>query len=1039
MLLSAIPTHAPYRMHRARPILIGHLCAALAAVAAAQAPVPRLLLRPTLAGDVVVFVCGGDLWRARVGAVEPARQLTATPWPESDPELSADGKRVAFTGQAHGGRHVYVMSSDGGEPQRLTFGRGGERCLGWTHDRRIAFENGGWGLFPDGASLQLVSASGGPVEVTAVQECGALSFWPGQSRFVFHRFPAGTDGWSGRFGGAVNRLCTYDLVRNQYEELSDGAAPCHYPCVLGEDIYYLSTTDRRAFDLYRWRAGRSERLTAFTDRGIRTLAGDGCRLVFEREGELFLFDPATAQPVPLAVVLPELPAPRRRVVAGEALTELALAPDGRQIAVVARGDVGVCAEGQWRAVARTDGAHEHSVAWSPDGRRLVYASDARGEVHLHVTDLASGQTTASARAVGDLAGLWWSPQGDGVLFSVDRRHLGWLDVASMAVTELVATPLWLRAASISPSGRFVAYVVGQRNDLSALRLFDRETGRDEAIADLEFDDVECAFDPAGDYLYFSSRRSAVLWRGAFENDQTLRDGVRFLAIALHPDVPPPARSRATGTLEVDPRDLRRRTFILPVPAGDHDGLVAGARRLLFRTGGVWHGYLLGAAAATPLPLPGEDLLAFDARGALAVARQGDDFVVQQLDGAAPPLRQRLPSASWEIDLRSEWRAIYQAAWRHHRDHFYDAAMAGVDWSAVGAHYARYLPGLTTRAELNLLLQRSMGELPGSHNGIWASGDLPAPPSGPAAAELGALYSWHGAGVRITKILAGRMDLDRYGTYRSPLDEVGDAVRVGDYLVAIDGRPIDATTSPQELLLGKAEQVVTLEVNATPSRVGARTLQVTTIGSQGRLLYLDFIARTKRYVAEQTGGRVGYVHVFDTNSQGPTDFFREFVAQSDKAALIVDARWNRGGNTQSWIVAALQRRPFNLEVQRYGQPSLDMAAVLGPKVLLVNEHTASGGELLAYEFKKRRAGVVVGMPTAGRTIGVHWVANLIDGGRIATSESHNLDADTRAEIGEGVGVSPDLLVDLRPDAVAAGRDLQVERAVAEVLARLPAPR
>lgn len=188
----------------------------------------------------------------------------------------------------------------------------------------------------------------------------------------------------------------------------------------------------------------------------------------------------------------------------------------------------------------------------------------------------------------------------------------------------------------------------------------------------------------------------------------------------------------------------------------------------------------------------------------------------------------------------------------------------------------------------------------------AQGDLPTPPAGAAAAELGALYSWSpagvdagdGAGVRIAKILAGRMDLDRFGTYRSPLDGLGDAVRVGDYLVAIDGRPIDATTSPQELLAGKAEQVVTLEVNATPSRVGARALQVTTIGSQGGLLYQDFLARTKGYVAEQTGGRVGYVHVFDTNSQGPTDFFREFMAQSDKVALIVDARWNRGGNTQS---------------------------------------------------------------------------------------------------------------------------------------------
>lgn len=259
----------------------------------------------------------------------------------------------------------------------------------------------------------------------------------------------------------------------------------------------------------------------------------------------------------------------------------------------------------------------------------------------------------------------------------------------MTVRELVATPLWLRAASISPSGRFVAYVVGQRDDLSALRLFDRATGRDEAIADPEFDDVECAFDPAGDYLYFSSRRSAVLWRGAFENDQTLRDGVRLLAIALHPDVPPPTRARSAGTSEIEPRGLPRRTFILPVPAGDHDGLVAGARRLLFRTGGVWHAYALGAAAAAPLALPSEDLLAFDARGARAVARQGSELVVQDLDGAAPPLRHPLVSASWEIDLRTEWRAIYQAAWRHHRDHFYDAAMAS---SSTGRRW-----GSTTRA------------------------------------------------------------------------------------------------------------------------------------------------------------------------------------------------------------------------------------------------------------------------------------------------------------------------------------------------------
>jgi tricorn protease len=388
-------------------------------------------------------------------------------------------------------------------------------------------------------------------------------------------------------------------------------------------------------------------------------------------------------------------------------------------------------------------------------------------------------------------------------------------------------------------------------------------------------------------------------------------------------------------------------------------------------------------------------------------------------------------AAW-IDPRAEWRQMFWETWRFERDNFFRADMAGLDWPAVGEHYEGYLPAVNDWSDMNYVLGLLLGELGTSHAYTYDPPPAPGTTPPPSAAMLGADYERDGNAVRFARIYPGTLTQE---SLRGPLGEPGVNIAAGDYLLEIDGRPVDAATPPGSLLLDKAGRVVTLTVNRKPALDGARKVRVRPVASEAELRAWEWAEETRRKVDRLSGGRIGYIYYPDTARNGQISFIRGYWGQSDKDAMILDERWNRGGNPQPMVLPTLARRRQTMVVDRHFKDGAEVRAINGPKALLINGYAGSGGDLTPWMFRDAGMGLLIGTRTLGALVGIRNVAELVNGAGVSAPGYTRFDPRTGDWIAENHGIEPDVEVDARPDLVAAGRDPQLEEAVRLLLDQL----
>jgi len=298
--------------------------------------------------------------------------------------------------------------------------------------------------------------------------------------------------------------------------------------------------------------------------------------------------------------------------------------------------------------------------------------------------------------------------------------------------------------------------------------------------------------------------------------------------------------------------------------------------------------------------------------------------------------------------------------------------------------------------------------------------------------LGADYEAFANHIRFKKIYRG---LSYDPGAKGPLGEPGVDVNEGDYLLEIDGKPVDANVNPDAMLLDKVGRGVTITVNSSASLTGARKVRVFPISTELQLRYTDFVEGNRKKVTELSGGRIGYMHISDTATQGSIDFVRGFYPQIDKDAMIVDERWNGGGFIQPWFVDTLARKVKAYIQPRTGTDVPEEAAIEGPKAMLINGYAGSGGDFFPWMFKQARLGPLIGKRTWGGLVGISGGADLVDGGTVTSPSFSIYDRATNEIIAENHGIDPDIDVDNRPDLVADGQDPQLEAAVKYLLQQL----
>ena len=565
----------------------------------------------------------------------------------------------------------------------------------------------------------------------------------------------------------------------------------------------------------------------------------------------------------------------------------------------------------------------------------------------------------------------------------------------------------------------MAMTAAQANKRTSVVLVDRMTQKSYRVTDPRYIDTSCVFDSQEKFLYFLSRRNGRPNLTQELPDLNLTGGMSLARIDL----------RDLSILS-ERNDFRSKTQWIDVEGKDFESLSSHPEGVV--VSGADGRFVLDRSTKrlNEDPVESQGQLYPSPYGTSRAQLAEGVLKVDAWDEAWKPVTSFKLEDAFTIDLRQEWESMYWSVHRFHRDQFYARDMLGVNWEAIGAHYAKDLPRVQSRDDLTILVARMTGELPGGHNGVTGDPAAALPPARPKAPETGLIVGWDGAGAKVLRVLRGRTDMQMFGSLESGVE---GRVSQGQYVRSVNGQAVTETVGFDELTVGiKPTDQVWLEVSET-AKGPKQKVEVRFLNNY--LGYSDFLDRTVERVAELSGGRIGYAHIFDTFSQGGGTFSDGFYSQWHLDGFLLDARWNRGGKSNPGFIDALQGRALFMEVKKFGEPSIDTGSMTGPIAMLVNQETVSGGDLLADAFKFRQVGTLMGVRTSGRTIGNQWYGQLIDGSIVRTSESHNLEWATRKDAGENMGVPPDVEVEWIPKLEFSVQDEQLDRAVELLLAKM----
>ncbi|RYG25393.1 hypothetical protein EON82_07295 [bacterium] len=1022
--------------------------------AAQPTPEPRLLRQPAISGGTIVFVHAGDLWVTSTGG-GATRRLTSHPGLEQRPKISPDGKWVAFTGQYDGNNDVYVIPVTGGEPKRLTYEPQADNVLGWTPDGRVAYAS----LFGSASArtprLWTVPATGGMPKRTAIDEISEGSFLDGDT-VVYNRFGSSSFNWRRYRGGTQGRISLYNLKTNAYRELPAGREQFYWPMAVGRSVIYASDKKLATLNLYRYDldSGKETQLTEFTDADVRFPTTDGKRVAFEKDGLLYTLDLATKA---VSSVRPTISAENLQARPGlkrlfTQITDLSLSPTGTRVLVEARGDIFTlpAREGDTRNLTDTQGPRERFPAWSPDGKTIAFTRQFDYDPRLYVRPAAGGDDVlVTASLPKNVTSLDWSPNNKWIIVRTRSGGVTLVDVAAKTTLDVVRPILPGTTAEFSPDSKWIALTLGRQNGQSALYLYEVATAKLTQVTEGYYNDFNVTFDQNGKYLYFLSDRTFQQIgnsEGGF--DLTVRNATRAYVLPLAADtgnpLTEPSEEEPTGdspgkkddesnATKVDFEGLASRAIPLPFEAGNYGGIVGVEDGVLVLGEDGIQKFDLDSRSIQPITGPFGGSVAFNAARTKMAMYTGISLRVTDVRPGLPPNfgLVDLGDVTAVVDPRAEWKEIFWESWRWIRDNYYDPNIRGLNWTAIGNQYAKYLPYVDHRTDLNEVLSRMIAELGTGHSYV-GGGDYGVSVPLIMTGLLGADYTVEGGKVRFEKIYRGDAADE---TRRGPLAEAGNAVKEGDYLMAIDGKPVDEEHTPSSLLVNKVGKYVTLTISKSGTKGDQKTIRVMPMADEGALRYGEWVEGNRRRVTELSGGRIGYLHVPNTGNEGANEFTRGYRAATDKEALIVDERNNGGGNLPNFFVEALARQNTTRIQQRNGVDVPGNSAVPGPKVMLINQNAGSGGDMFPWLFRKAGLGPLIGTRTWGGLVGISGPAPLVDGGAVFAPEFSIFDPDTNRIIAENTGVDPDIEIDNRPDQVAQGRDPQLERAVEELLAKL----
>lgn len=1051
-------------------ILVGSLAVALLPLSAVgQTPATEggtlgFYRFPDLHDDVIVFAAEGDLWRVSVtGGV--AHRLTTHAATETDPVISPDGSTIAFTARYEGPAELYTMPIGGGRPVRRTYEGEASIATTWTPDGRVVYTTSHYSTLPQAQLVSLDLATNARERI-ALFTASEGAYDDSGSTLFFVR-PAFHGNVTKRYtGGTARDVWKFEDGADEAVELTgDYDGESHSPMFWQERVYFVSDRDGTMNIWSMDRDGRNARQhTRHSGWDVRSAALDGGRIVYELAGDLRLYEIASSEdagvPVTLASDFDQL---RERWVDDpmEYLSSAHLDTEGERVVLTARGRVFVAPVGAGRIVkaSHDDGTRYRDVVFLPDGETLLGLSDETGEmewVTLPANGVGPGRAITADGTTHRFSGLV-SPDGRWLAYNDKNNDLWVLELETRERTLVSQDREGFGGGrSWSPDSRWLAYGKTARNSFVQIKLYGVEDGARADVTSDRVNSVNPSWDSGGDFLYFLSDRNLRSLVGSpwgsrqpepyFDRQWeiyhvSLRPGVRSpfspddeLTVAEGDD-PDDEAARADDAIVVDLDGIARRLKRVPVRAGNYGGLTLNEHALFFldRDAGQQGGRRLTGVAITndgpELTTLVEDVTSYElaGNGEKMLVRQGSRLYV--IDARAVAVKQmadhRVALSGWtfSIDVQEDFREVFIDLWRQERDWFYDADMHGVDWDEVRDKYLALVERVTTRDELNDVIGRVVGELSALHTSV-RGGDVRTGADNVRVATLGARIVRTSTGDRIDYIY--RSDPD-YPEEMSPLADPDLGISEGDVIEAVNGIEVLSAPDIGALLRNPGTGPVRLRVRSEGDGV-AREIMVTPTMDEASIRYADWQYTRRLMVEEEGAGDIGYVHLQAMGGGNLTEWYRQFYPVFDRQGLIIDVRRNRGGNIDSFILEKLMRQAWMYFKDRTGRPTWNMQyAFRGHMVVLVDQMTASDGEVFADGFRRLGLGEVIGMRTWGGEI---WLSNntrATDGGLARTPQTGVYGPEGEWLI-EQIGIIPDFIVDNLPHETFNGADAQLDAAI-----------
>jgi tricorn protease len=1033
--------------------------------------------------DLIVFTYEGDLWLVDAAGGD-ARRVTRHAGTEEFAKFSPDGSQLAFTAQYDGGYDVYVMPTGGGEPRRLTYHRSYDQVLDWCPDGKgILFR----ARRNDPNWLHQtfrVALEGGMPEKLPIDQ-GGLASMSASHKLAYNRLSRENRTWKRYQGGTQQDIWVANFQSGAIDKLTDWTGTDNYPMWYGEQVCYNSDREDGTLNLYMQdpAGGAPVRLTPYENYDVKFPSIGTGKIVYQQAEQLHLLDLTTREitRVEINVASDRINLRDEFVSISPSTGSFGLSPKGERVILEARGEiVNLPAEdGDPVDLTHRSASREKSAVWSPNGKWIAFISDRTGEEEIWLTDQTGGETKQlTSGGKGYLMQPVWSPDSKYLLYSDKYMALKMVNAESGKVKTIAqgefddAWERWgIQDYSWSPCSQWIAYSMQGENMHESIYLYSLDSAKNTLVTGPMTNDWSPSFSTDGEYLYFLSNRTYEPVMGAYDQNHIYLEVARPYLVLLRDDQTSPfmkddvtvavddgdeaeesdEEKDEDAATRIDLKNIDRRILAAEgVSSGNYFRLEAVDGGFLYlaktdrefikyqnvndHTAGALdlHKYALEDAESSKL-MSGLSNYHLSPDGSKMIYRSGSTYGV--VDAGAPSSvgdgGVNLGAVRLKVNKLEEFQQIFDEAWRIQRDWFYDPGMHGVDWQAMHDKYSKFVPECGKRSDLNYLIGELIGELNIGHTYIFG-GTFERGAPRVRTGLLGADFTAGDNFYRFERIVPG---VNWDPREQSPLAVPGCPIKPGHYLIAIDGETIKVGDNIWRHLEDKAGRVVTLTWNDKDSEKGAQDWRVETIGSEYAIRHREWIESNLDYVDQKSDGRIGYVYIPDMGEGGLSEFARYFYAQSGREALVIDERYNGGGFVGDMIIDRLERELWAMNKPREGGMGRNPERVLhGPIVVLINENTGSNGEYFAYALQYKKLATIMGRRTWGGAVGIEPHQDMVDGGGTTPPQFGPIGMDGTWII-EGQGVVPDIVVMNMPADVVAGKDAQLDAAIAHLLERL----